>query len=104
MFAVIKTGGKQYKVVKDDVITVERLTGESGDAVEIPDVLMVAGEGGVTMGSPMVAGAKVTAEVVEQTRGDKIIVFKKKRRQNYRRKAGHRQDLTVLKVTDILTA
>lgn len=105
MFAVIKTGGKQYTVRKDDLITVERLTGDAGDAVEIADVLMVGGEGATTaIGSPTVAGAKVTMEVVEQTRGDKIIVFKKKRRQNYRRKAGHRQDLTVLKVTDIVTA
>lgn len=102
MFAVIKTGGKQYKVAKDDVITVERLTAEAGDAVELADVLMVGGDDGLTVGAPTVSGASVKAEVVKQTRGDKIIVFKKKRRQNYRRKKGHRQDLTVLKVTDIV--
>lgn len=102
MFAVIKTGGKQYKVAKDDVITVERLTAEAGDAVELADVLMVGGDSGVTVGAPTVPGASVKAEVVDQARGDKIIVFKKKRRQNYRRKKGHRQDLTVLKVTDIV--
>ncbi len=101
MFAVIKTGGKQYKVAKDDVIEVEKLPGEAGAAVDLTEVLMLSDGGKVETGKPLVAGAKVSAEVVEQTRGDKIIVFKKRRRKNYRRKKGHRQDLTVLKITGI---
>ena len=103
MFAVIKTGGKQYKVAKDDVIVVEKLNGEAGEVVAFESVLMV-GEGAETKaGAPFVEGVCVAGEVVEQTRGDKILVFKKKRRQNYRRTNGHRQDLTVVKITDILT-
>ncbi len=101
MFAVIKTGGKQYKVAKDDVIEVEKIDLEAGKSVELGDVLMLSDGGKVEVGAPFLAGAKVSAEVVEQTRGDKIIIFKKKRRQNYRRKKGHRQDLTVLKITGI---
>ncbi|GAB4393242.1 MAG: hypothetical protein Tsb0032_11900 [Kiloniellaceae bacterium] len=103
MFAVIKTGGKQYKVAKDDVIVVEKLDGETGEVVAFESVLMV-GEGADTKaGAPFVEGVCVAGEVVEQTRGDKVLVFKKKRRQNYRRTKGHRQDLTVVKITDILT-
>jgi large subunit ribosomal protein L21 len=103
MFAVIKTGGKQYKVAKDDVIVVEKLTGEAGEVVAFESVLMV-GEGADTKaGAPFVEGVCVAGEVIEQTRGDKILVFKKKRRQNYRRTNGHRQDLTVVRITDILT-
>ncbi len=105
MFAVIKTGGKQYKVAKDDIIKVEKLAGEAGDTIEFKDVLMVGGAkddgSDATVGTPLVAGASVKAEVLEQGRGDKIIVFKKKRRHNYRRKKGHRQDLTVVKILDI---
>jgi large subunit ribosomal protein L21 len=101
MFAVIKTGGKQYKVAKDDVIEVEKIDLEAGKAVELGEVLMLSDGGTVEVGAPFLAGAKVSAEVVKQTRGDKIIVFKKKRRKNYRRKKGHRQDLTVLKITAI---
>ena len=101
MFAVIKTGGKQYKVAKDDVIEVEKIDLEAGKPVELGNVLMLSDGGKVEVGAPFLAGAKVSAEVVEQTRGDKIIVFKKKRRKNYRRKKGHRQDLTVLKITAI---
>ncbi|MBL8705089.1 MAG: 50S ribosomal protein L21 [Rhodospirillales bacterium] len=101
MFAVIKTGGKQYKVAKDDLIEVEKIDLEAGKPVELGDVLMLSDGGKVDVGAPFLAGAKVSAEVVEQTRGDKIIVFKKKRRKNYRRKKGHRQDLTVLKITGI---
>jgi large subunit ribosomal protein L21 len=97
MFAVIKTGGKQYKVAPNDVILVEKLPGLAGDTVTLDQVLMV----GDKVGAPLVAGASVTATLVEQTRGEKIIVFKKKRRQNYRRKKGHRQDLTVLRITGI---
>jgi len=100
MYAIIKTGGKQYR---EDVITVEKLAGEPGDTVVISEVLMVADGDGVQIGSPFVDGASVACELVEQTRGPKIIIFKKKRRKHYRRKKGHRQDLTVLKVTEILT-
>jgi large subunit ribosomal protein L21 len=102
MYAVVKTGGKQYRVAPGDRLTVERLAGEPGASVELADVLMLGEEGQApTIGTPLVAGAAVRAEIVEQARGDKIIVFKKKRRQNYRRKRGHRQDLTVLRVTAI---
>src|SRR3546814_7159979 len=103
MFAVIKTGGKQYKVAKDDVIVIEKLKGEAGEVIAFESVLMV-GEGAETKaGTPFVEGVCVAGEVVEQARGDKILVFKKKRRQNYRRTSGHRQDLTVVRITDILT-
>ena len=98
MFAVIRTGGKQYKVAKDDVITVEKLAGEPGATVTLDDVLLV-GEG--TQAKTKPAGAQVTCEVVEQIKGDKVLVFKKRRRHNYRRKNGHRQHLTVLRVTGI---
>lgn len=102
MFAVIKTGGKQYKVAKDDVIKVERLAGEAGDSIQLDQVLAITGDdGAMTVGAPVVEGAVVSATLLEQARADKIVVFKKKRRQNYRRKAGHRQDLTVLRITDI---
>ncbi|QJE74069.1 50S ribosomal protein L21 [Aerophototrophica crusticola] len=101
MFAVIRTGGKQYKVAAGDVIRVEKLAGEEGSSLTLDEVLMVSGEGSTTVGSPLVANAAVTAEVVAQTRDDKIIIFKKKRRQNYRRKNGHRQHLTVLRITGI---
>jgi large subunit ribosomal protein L21 len=103
MYAVIKTGGKQYKVAKDDVILVEKLPGEAGAAVELDEVLLVGDGKSQTVGAPLVAGAHVAATVLEQTRGDKIIVFKKKRRKDYRRKAGHRQDLTALRITGIVT-
>ena len=103
MYAVIKTGGKQYKVAKNDVILVEKLPGEAGATVELDAVLMVGDDKGQTVGSPLIAGAHVAATVLEQARGDKIIVFKKKRRKNYRRTAGHKQDLTALRITDIVT-
>lgn len=99
MFAVIKTGGKQYSVAADDVITVMTLAGEPGDKVTFSDVLMLAGEGEPRFGAPFIAGASVTGEIVEQTRGPKVIAFKKRRRQNSKRKRGHRQDLTVVKIT-----
>jgi large subunit ribosomal protein L21 len=104
MFAVIRTGGKQYKVASGDVIRVEKLEGEAGASITLDDVLVVFAEGGTTIGTPTVAGASVVAEVVAQDRGPKIIVFKKKRRQNYRRKNGHRQDLTVLRIKGINVA
>jgi large subunit ribosomal protein L21 len=103
MYAVVRTGGKQYRVAADDLITVERLPGEEGDIVTLGEVLMLGEGAKVTVGAPFVAGAAVAGEIVEQGRGKKIIVFKKRRRQNYRRKKGHRQLLTVLKVTEILT-
>ncbi len=102
MYAVIKTGGKQYRVAKDDVIVVERLAGSAGDKIELDQVLMLDDGKGPTLGTPLVDGARVAATVLDQSRGDKIIVFKKKRRKNYRRTMGHRQDLTVLRITDIL--
>jgi len=102
MFAVIKTGGKQYKVSKDDVLAVETLAGQPGELIQIGDVLMIGEDGQEpTVGAPTVDKAAVFAEVVEQTRGDKIIVFKKKRRKNHRRKNGHRQHLTVLRIEAI---
>lgn len=101
MFAVIRTGGKQYKVSKDDVITVEKLAGDAGAKLEFTDVLAIGDGPDTTFGTPIVAGARVTAAVLEQTQGDKIIIFKKSRRKNYRRKRGHRQQLTVLRITDI---
>ncbi len=103
MFAVIKTGGKQYRIATNDIIRVERLPGEAGDIVELGSVLMVGGDDGLSVGAPLVAGASVAAEVLRQDRADRIIVFKKKRRQNYRRRKGHRQHETVLRVTEILT-
>jgi large subunit ribosomal protein L21 len=102
MFAVIRTGGKQYRVAPNDIIKIERVAGEPGDIIELGEVLLLGGDSPKT-GSPLIAGALVAAEVMEQTRGDKIIVFKKKRRKNYRRKKGHRQDLTLLRITEILT-
>lgn len=101
MFAVIRTGGKQYKVAKDDVVTVEKLDGEPGAVIDFAEVLMIGDGGEIAAGAPLVAGATVSATVVEQGRGAKIIVFKKKRRHNYRRKKGHRQYQTVLRITAI---
>lgn len=103
MHAVIKTGGKQYRVAEGDVLKVETLQAEPGATVAF-DVLAVGDGADLKVGTPMVEGAKVEAEVVDQIRGDKVIVFKKKRRQNYRRTRGHRQNLTVVKVTGITGA
>ena len=103
MFAVIKSGGKQYKVAKEDVIRVEKIDAEEGMTVVLYEVLMVGDENGQTIGAPLVDGAAVSAAVLEQMRDRKIIVFKKQRRQNYRRRNGHRQHLTVLRIDDILT-
>lgn len=97
MFAVIKTGGKQYKVQKDSVIITETIPGEAGTKVSFDEVLMA----GDKVGTPTVAGATVSGEIVKQTRGEKVIVFKKIRRHGYKRKQGHKQDLTVVKITDI---
>ena len=104
MFAVIRTGGKQYKVAENDVIKVEKLVAEAGSSITLEDVLMVGDDAGTTSGTPELSGVSVTATVLEQMRDDKVIVFKKKRRHNYRRKNGHRQYLTVLRITDIVTA
>ena len=104
MYAVIKTGGKQYRVEPNDKLRVDKLAGEPGATVDINDVLMV-GEGDKTqVGAPMLDGASVKLEVLEQTRNDKIVVFKKKRRQNYRRKQGHKQEMTVVRVAEIADA
>jgi large subunit ribosomal protein L21 len=104
MYAVIKTGGKQYRVSKDDVLTIERLPGDAGGKIEFAEVLMVGSGASVKVGTPTVAGAKVTAELVAQTRGPKLIAFKKRRRKNSRRKKGHRQDLTSVRITGITGA
>ena len=103
MFAVIRTGGKQYRVAPNDIIEIEKIAGQPGDIVELGEVLLLGGEGGPKTGSPTIAGALVAAEVLEQKRDDKIIVFKKKRRKSYRRNKGHRQALTALRITEILT-
>jgi len=101
MYAVIKTGGKQYRVAENDVVTVERLEGAAGDKLVLDQVLAVGTGADIKIGTPLIAGATVTAELVKQARGDKVIIFKKRRRKNSRRKNGHRQDLTVLKITGI---
>lgn len=104
MFAVVKTGGKQYKVSSGDVIKVEKLEAEAGKTIELSEVLFLGGEKDAKVGAPFIKGASVKAEVIAQDRGPKITVFKKKRRQNYRRKKGHRQDLTVLRIKEIKAA
>lgn len=104
MFAVIQTGGKQYKVAKDDVIIIEKLDAETGKTVKFDDVLICGKDGDVTVGAPLVKGAEVKGEVLEQRKGNKVLVFKKKRRQTYRRKRGHRQHETVVRITGIKTA
>ncbi|WP_028877850.1 50S ribosomal protein L21 [Terasakiella pusilla] len=101
MFAIVKTGGKQYTVAENDVIIVEKLAGEAGSEITLEDVLLVGSEGKTTVGTPLVNGASVTAEVLEQGKGDKVIIFKKKRRQQYRRTKGHRQEQTVLRIKSI---
>ena len=104
MFAVIKTGGKQYKVAAEDTITVMTLAGEPGDKVTFDTVLMLVDGEATTVGAPLVAGATVSAEIVEQARGPKVIAFKKRRRKNSKRKRGHRQDLTIVRITGISAA
>ena len=101
MYAVVQTGGKQYKVSPGDVIVVEKLAGDSGAKVQLSNVLMLDDGNKVQLGQPFLANATVSASIVEQDRAKKIIVFKKKRRQNYRRKNGHRQDITVLRISEI---
>lgn len=101
MYAVIKTGGKQYTVKPQEVLSVEKLEGNAGDKITLSEVLLIGGDKGPKVGTPTVAGATVTAEIVKQFKDDKVIIFKKKRRQNYRRKNGHRQQLTSIRITDI---
>jgi large subunit ribosomal protein L21 len=100
MFAVIRTGGKQYKVAKDDVLTIEKVAGDVGAALKLGDVLMLGGEKAKT-GTPLVAGASVTAEILVQGKGEKVVAFRKKRRKNTHRKRGHRQPFTQIKITGI---
>ncbi len=103
MFAVLKTGGKQYKVAKNDVIEVERLPGEAGRQVVFNQVLMLGDGASATAGAPLVAGASVAGTLLEQVKGDKVVVFKKRRRHNYRRRRGHRQQLSRVRIDEILT-
>jgi large subunit ribosomal protein L21 len=102
MFAVIKTGGKQYRVAANEQITVMSLAGEAGEAVTFSDVLLVENDGVAQFGAPFVAGASVKGEIVEQARGPKVISFKKRRRKNSKRKRGHRQDLTIVRITEVV--
>jgi large subunit ribosomal protein L21 len=104
MFAVIRTGGKQYKVAPDDVIAIERIQGEPGAEIELGEVLMLGDGANLTMGTPTVAGARVAVTVVDQNKADKVLIFKKKRRQGYHRTRGHRQQQTVVRITEILAA
>ena len=104
MYAVIKTGGKQYRVTADEVLTIEKVAGDAGATVEFTEVLMVAGSAEPKIGKPTLSGARVTAEVVEQGRAPKVIAFKKRRRKNSRRKRGHRQHQTTVRIKEILGA
>ena len=103
MYAVIKTGGKQYRVAANDKILIEKLEGAAGDRVNFTEVLMVSNGGTVDIGAPFLAGATVVGEIEKQARGPHIIIFKKRRRKHYRRRNGHRQDLTAVTITEILT-
>ncbi|MBC8037177.1 MAG: 50S ribosomal protein L21 [Rhizobiales bacterium] len=102
MYAVIKTGGKQYRVAADQKIQIEKLEGQAGDQVQFTDVLMVANGGSIDIGAPFVAGATVVGEIASHDRGPHIIIFKKRRRKHYRRRNGHRQDLTSVTIREIL--
>jgi large subunit ribosomal protein L21 len=102
MFAVIKTGGKQYRVTAENVISIDKVVGEPGEIVQFGEVLMLGGES-PEVGSPTVSGASVAGQVLQQGRGPKVIAFKKRRRQNSKRKRGHRQEFTMVRITEILT-
>src|ERR1043166_3020750 len=102
MFAVIRTGGKQYRVAADDKLQIGKVAGAAGEIIQFGEVLVVGGDN-VTLGNPTVAGASVAAEVLDQGRGPKVIAFKKRRRKNSRRKRGHRQEFTLVRITEILT-
>ncbi|MCK5915473.1 MAG: 50S ribosomal protein L21 [Deltaproteobacteria bacterium] len=101
MYAVLRTGGKQYKVSSGDMLDVERIVGETGDIIEFPEVLSLIDEDDVKVGTPLLEGATVKGEIIAQKRGKKILVFKSKRRKGYRKRQGHRQELTQLKITEI---
>lgn len=101
MYAVIKTGGKQYRVAKGDVIRVEKLAGEVGQAIDFSDVLMLGNESDQKVGSPMIAGAKVTGEILEQARDKKVFILKFRRRKHHMKRQGHRQHFTAVRITDI---
>ena len=101
MFAVIKTGGKQYRVQENSILRIEKLPIEAGNKVTFDEVLMISEKGKVSIGAPMLAGATVEGKVIDQMRDRKVVIFKKKRRQNYRRKKGHRQHLTVVQIGKI---
>jgi large subunit ribosomal protein L21 len=101
MYAVLRTGGKQYKVASGDLVDVERIAGETGDIIEFPEVLSLIDDDEVKVGTPLVEGALVKGEIMAQKRGVKILVFKSKRRKGYRKRQGHRQELTQLKITEI---
>ncbi len=101
VYAVIRTGGKQYRVSQGDIVNVEKLAGEVGDKVTLGEVLLIAGDGEAKIGTPTLSDAKVTGEIVKQALAKKVVVFKKKRRKSYSRKRGHRQKLTTLKITEI---
>jgi large subunit ribosomal protein L21 len=101
MFAIVKTGGKQYRVAPGDQITVERIMGEVGGTVSLKEVLAIGDGEATAIGKPVLADASISAKIIQQPRGTKVIVFKKKRRKNYRRKNGHRQELTVLRIEGI---
>jgi large subunit ribosomal protein L21 len=102
MYAIVRTGSKQYRVQENDVILVEKIVAEPGASIELDEVLMLDAGSGVQVGAPLVAGARVAATVLEQTKGEKVLSFKRRRRKHYRRVRGHRQNLTVLRITDIL--
>jgi len=104
MYAIIRTGGKQYQVAAGDTLKVERIQGEVGDTIEINDVLLVADGDKVTVGQPVIEGARVTAKITEQGRAKKILVFKKKKRKGYQVKKGHRQQYTALTIEEVATA
>lgn len=104
MFAIIKTGGKQYRVSKGSLLRVEKLEGEAGNTVTLDQVLVIGEGSSLTVGEPLVKGATVVAEIVNQIRDKKVLIFKKARRHNYRRKNGHRQELSILKIKEIKTA
>ncbi len=104
MYAVVKTGGKEYRISQGDVIRVEKIEGEVGDQVTLKDILMVSQEGQVRLGNPLVTDAVITGEIVQQVRGKKVLIYKMKRRKNYRRTKGHRQTYTYIRVNDISLA
>jgi large subunit ribosomal protein L21 len=101
MYAVVKTGGKEYRISQGDLIRVEKMEGKVGDQVTMKDILMVSHEGQVQVGNPLLANAVITGEIVQQVRGKKVLIYKMKRRKNYRRTKGHRQTYTYIRVNDI---